>query len=140
MGTSVPWPCSASVVRAFLEIERLERRPSLPWTYLTLSSAVLARQALGALPVLTSKQGGSLDTLPRHGVGSGFSEAEDELISQTLSSPEGPALRVSAAAGLLWRQLVLPPHLISLNLPEYRKITRQKTERRGRRLERDPGS
>ena len=128
-------PCQAFVLGAVLKIERLDRRPSLLWSHLTLSSAVLASQTLGALPelavrvpsastegvwtremmnsalttltqILTAKvtsDVGSLDTLPGHGVASGFSKAEDERISQTLTSPKGPALRVAAAAWCLQR-------------------------------------
>ena len=71
----------------------------------------------------------SVETPPRHGVRSALSDA---VISHTLlASPEDAALRVPAAAGSLQRQIDSSPR--SLNLPEFRRIARQRTEGRGRR-------
>ena len=130
-------------------------RGSLVWPHLINFRAVLVHQALGALPVPavlsspTSSEGvwtgevsNSVRATPTRILTANLTEevrsVETPPRHREGPSPEGTALRVPAAAGSLQRQIDSSPR--SLNLPEFRRIARQRTEGRGRRWERELGS
>ena len=127
-------PCQAFVLGAVLKIERLDRIHSLLWSHLIKSRAVLARQALGALPVLAvlsspgSSEGvwtlevrNSARATPTRILTSHLTEevrsVETPPRHREGPSPEGTALRVPAAAGSLQRQIVAPRLLTEISQP-----------------------